>query len=122
MPNPILHHVTVEVHKSVAAECLNFYRGVLGLKHVISPIKQTAWFEQGIHLYWGGEPERIRYGEQPKAHHFAVVVGDQYEIVRGACQRINLFLEDATEYWGKKRCYIRDPMGNRIELMEGPPP
>lgn len=121
MHRPVLHHVTVEVDKMVVADCLNFYRDVLGLTHVVSPVRQTAWFEQGIHLYWGGDTERLRPGANPPAHHFAVVVGDKYEVVRGACQRLGLFLEDATEYWNKKRCYIRDPMGNRIELIEAAP-
>lgn len=116
---PVLHHVTVEIHPALADACKDFYRDVLGLTHGSSPIKDTEWFEQGLHLYWG---EAVTPNEgSVQARHFALVLADRYEQVRKECVSRGLFIQDVTPYWGCARCYVHDPAGNRVELMECAP-
>lgn len=116
---PRLHHVTVQVPPRLVGACLDFYRSVLGLHSVMTPIQKTAWFEQGIHLYWGDSD----YCEpiNPEPQHFALVLGDSYDKAVEICKKLGLFIEEGTSYWGSPRCYIKDPAGNRIEAMQSPP-
>lgn len=112
---PRLHHVTVQIEPHQLQACLEFYREILGLKSVHSMIQQTAWFEQGVHLYWGDK--NYDTPDTPLPHHFAVVVGDSYDYVVETCKKLNLFVGIGTNYWGSPRCYVRDPANNRVELM-----
>lgn len=119
MCRPVLHHVTVEVHPDLVPATQEFYSEVIGLSRVTSMIQHSMWFEQGVHLYWG--PQRGYQDEVPPPRHFALVVGAGYEGIRRRCKQMRLFLTDGTEYWGSRRCYVRDPAGNRVELMETAP-
>lgn len=116
---PRLHHVTVEVHPALVEACKDFYRDVLGLTHGASPVNNSEWFNEGLHLYWGAAIEAI--GEPIPARHFALVLEDRYELVRKTCRERGLLIQDGTPYWGCARCFVRDPAGNRIELMQCAP-
>lgn len=119
-----LHHATIEVPGAKALDCLKFYQEVLELTIIDSPVRNSAWFEEGIHLYWGGEiPESVL---QPSAgipaRHLALVVGEKYLDIWRKTHKLRLFISDGTRYWDSPRCYIADPAGNRIEIIKLAPP
>ena len=123
MPNPVLNHVTVEVHPDRVEGCLRFYRDVLGFTQVESKVENSAWFKEGVHLFWGeGIETSPDHNYAPPPRHFALEVGViNYDRIVGACIRRALFIAEGTAYWGCRRCFVRDPSNNRIEIMEWGP-
>lgn len=122
MQVPHLHHTTVEVPEHLLAACVAFYEGVLGLHKVDPPerLGGTVWFSEGIHLYYGTAARQFSLSKAP-AHHFALVMEDNYEEARRKCVVRGRHIADGTEYWGSRRCFVCDPADNRIELLERPP-
>jgi catechol 2,3-dioxygenase-like lactoylglutathione lyase family enzyme len=117
---PVLHHVTVEVPQELVSIVLDFYRDVLGLTHGSSPVSNSEWFEQGVHVYWGDDV--VLAPEPPAPRHFALVFGaDRYKEVHRQCKERGFLITDGTPYWGSPRCFVKDPAGNRVELMEWAP-
>jgi catechol 2,3-dioxygenase-like lactoylglutathione lyase family enzyme len=68
-----------------------------------------------IHLMRRDDPVRLPHG------HFAVVV-DHYDSTLGRLRAAGFEPEPRTEHWGAPRAFVRDPAGNRVELMSAPPP
>lgn len=105
-----LTHVNMRVDR--LAEAVKFYRDVMGLE----PIERRdatgrgAWFRLGdseVHLAEDATP-------QPRSQrHFAVEVADLAE-ARRSCQAASVEIdrEDTGRFW------IRDPAGNRIEIVQ----
>jgi glyoxylase I family protein len=105
-----LTHVNLRVER--LAEAVRFYREVMGLE----PIERRdatgrgAWFRLGgaeVHLAEDATP-------QPRSQrHFAVEVADLAEARRSVeAARVEIEKEDAGRFW------IRDPAGNRIEIVQ----
>jgi catechol 2,3-dioxygenase-like lactoylglutathione lyase family enzyme len=57
----------------------------------------------------------------PADGHTAVVVED-YEGVLAALRDGGFEPESRSEHWGAPRCFVRDPIGHRVEVMAAPPP
>jgi catechol 2,3-dioxygenase-like lactoylglutathione lyase family enzyme len=55
------------------------------------------------------------------AGHFAVVV-DDYDRTLERLRAAGFDPESRDEHWGAARAFVRDPAGNRVELMAAPPP
>ena len=53
--------------------------------------------------------------------HFAVVV-DDYDRTLERLRADGFEPEPREEHWGAPRSFVRDPAGNRVELMSAPPP
>jgi catechol 2,3-dioxygenase-like lactoylglutathione lyase family enzyme len=116
---PMLHHVTVECAPEEAEKCIRFYQD-LGLRVIRNSVKQSIWFREGVHVYWGVRTHP--HNGKPPANHLALVLGDQYEATRIRCRGDGHFIEDGTMYWGSRRCYLKDPANNRVEIIEFAPP
>jgi catechol 2,3-dioxygenase-like lactoylglutathione lyase family enzyme len=115
-----LQHVSVEVEPEKIAACVAFYE-LLGFRPVDPPAslaKRAAWVERGgtqIHLMRRDDPVRLPAG------HLAVVVAD-YERTLDRLRAEGFGPEARDEHWGAPRSFVRDPAGNRVELMSAPPP
>lgn len=107
-----LTHVNLRVAK--LDEAVRFYVDVMGL----TPIERRdaggkgAWFKLGdteVHLAEDADP-------QPRSkRHFAVEVADLAEARRTADRhRAEIDKEEAGRFW------MRDPSGNRIEVVQAP--
>ena len=55
------------------------------------------------------------------AGHLAVVV-DDYDRTLERLRADGFEPEPRQEHWGAPRSFVRDPAGNRVELMSAPPP
>ena len=103
-------HVNLRVEK--LDEAVGLYTGVMGLSPIPrrDPGGRGAWFELGsveIHLAEDATP-------QPRSRrHFAVEVADLEQARRHALLHgVEIDQEDAGRFW------MRDPSGNRIEVVQ----
>jgi catechol 2,3-dioxygenase-like lactoylglutathione lyase family enzyme len=114
-----LQHVSVEVEPGQVAACVAFYE-LLGFRPVDPPpslADRAAWVERAgtqIHLMRRDDPVHLPAG------HFAVVV-DDYEPTLDRLREAGFDPEPRQEHWGAPRSFVRDPAGNRVELMAAPP-
>lgn len=108
-------HVNVTAPEDLEEETVSWYESCLGLERITKPEgtrERGGWFkagEQQIHV-------SIDQHNPHQAAHFAVVVSDFDEIVN-RLRDANCHIEQARPIPGRKRCFTRDPAGNRIELM-----
>ncbi|MBI1211043.1 MAG: glyoxalase [Alphaproteobacteria bacterium] len=109
-------HVNVAVPRAREAEVLRFYREVLGLLEIPKPVELRsrggAWFEAGnaqIHV-------SLEDLEVPQSRrHFCILV-DNLDAARHAMKRHHVAIEEGGTAEGLTRFFIRDPVGNRIEI------
>ena len=99
--------------------CVAFY-GLLGFEPVEPPpslADRAAWVQGGatqVHLMFIDEPATLHQG------HIAVGL-DAYDEALDRLAEPGHEPEPRTEHWGSPRAYVRDPAGNRVELMAFPP-
>jgi catechol 2,3-dioxygenase-like lactoylglutathione lyase family enzyme len=105
-----LTHVNLRVER--LSEAVRFYRDVLGLEAIErqDASGRGAWFrlgEQEVHLTEDATP-------QPRSRrHFAVEVADLGDARRSAqAGGAEIDQEEAGRFW------VRDPSGNRIEIVQ----
>ncbi len=114
----MIHHVTREVDPSVVEPCVGFY-GLLGFTQVAAPpslAPRAIWLQRGpTQLHLLRSP-----GAAPAAGHIAVVL-DDYEATTAQLTHAGHDVEPRRQHWGSPRAYVRDPAGNLVELMAGPP-
>ena len=112
-----LNHVALIVDDLEKADA--FYSGLLRLPHVERPPEVQAsgpgiWYQLGdvkLHLYTAPEPPH------KSARHFSIEVDDLDDLIRKA-RDAGYEVEDVFRFGEfKRRKYIRDPFGNRVELM-----
>ena len=94
-----------------------FYRGVLQLAEIPPPTTfefVVLWFRVGrqtVHLIQKPEAEPI------SPRHFALQVRDA-AAARSHCRQFGVAIEETIVIPGADRFFIRDPDGNRIELIQ----
>jgi catechol 2,3-dioxygenase-like lactoylglutathione lyase family enzyme len=116
----MLQHVSLEVRPEQVGECVAFWR-LLGFEPVDPPPTlrdRAAWLESGqtqVHLMHVDDPVA-----PPQGH--AAVVAPDYERVLDELRRAGFEPEPRREHWGAPRCFVRDPVGHRVEVMAAPPP
>lgn len=107
-------HVNVEVTDLERA--LAFYRlfGLEEIERAGTPNRAGAWLRFGdgreLHLSIGPAKPSSR-------NHFAILVED-LEVARDAFTRAGAPFESEREIPGLARFFVRDPDGNRIEVVE----
>jgi catechol 2,3-dioxygenase-like lactoylglutathione lyase family enzyme len=110
-----LDHVTVIV--TDVERSRQFYRDVLGLREVPPPYTfdfVVLWFDLGgqfLHLLHKPQPDLI------SPRHFALGVTDAIA-ARDRCRRHGLTIDETVRIPNADRFFIRDPDGNRIELIQ----
>ncbi|MCA1823277.1 MAG: VOC family protein [Mycobacteriales bacterium] len=114
-----LQHVNVVVPPGRTADLVAFYVDVLALQQVPKPAAldpRGAWFQLGagtqIHV-----SERDDAGGGSRDAHFALVVDDFADVVR-RITAAGAPWEDGPQIFGGGRGFTRDPLGNRIEVLE----
>jgi len=99
-------------------EARRFYGSVLGLREVVKPPELASrggcWFAApGVAVHVGVEPD---FTPLAKAHP-ALLVGD-LDAARTALAAAGVAVAEDDSGLAVARCYIRDPFGNRIELVD----
>jgi catechol 2,3-dioxygenase-like lactoylglutathione lyase family enzyme len=120
MPVIGLDHVQVAAPRLPDTEkrARAFYGGVLGLREIEKPDalkpKGGVWFSMGMgELHVGIEEP---FSPARKAHPALLVSG--LEELKRRISEMGYEISEAEEIPGVQRCYVYDPFGNRIELME----
>ncbi|MEV0584193.1 VOC family protein [Nonomuraea sp. NPDC050310] len=108
------HHVLLAAPAGSEPRLREFYAGILGLTEVPKPPELAkrggVWFRgPGVELHLG-----IEEGfEPPQKAHFAFLVDNLDELA----QLIPGAIPDDL-FPGYRRIYVKDPVGNRIELLQ----
>jgi catechol 2,3-dioxygenase-like lactoylglutathione lyase family enzyme len=113
-----IDHVQLAMPPGGEDKARAFYAGVLGLDEIPKPegvLKLGgAWFtNRKVELHVGAE-ENFRPAR--KAHPALVV--DDLDAVLDAARRFGSEVVDALQLPGRRRGFVHDPFGNRIELIE----
>ena len=116
-----IDHVQLAMPKGPEAEVAaeDFYSGLLGLERLPKPeplaSRGGCWFSNGAVVLHLGVEEDFRAAR--KAHP-ALVVHD-LDALAAALEAAKLEVRPDHELPGVQRCYVDDPFGNRIELIDG---
>jgi catechol 2,3-dioxygenase-like lactoylglutathione lyase family enzyme len=113
-----IEHVQLAMPVGSEDEARGFYSGPLGLPEVPKPAELAArggcWFEApGVKLHLGVEPE---FRAAKKAHPGLLV--DDLAAMIARLEAAGLAVSRAEQFDGRARCYVCDPFGNRIELIQ----
>jgi catechol 2,3-dioxygenase-like lactoylglutathione lyase family enzyme len=113
-----IHHVQLAMPDGEEADAIRFYGETLGLTQVPKPEELSprggVWFVSGdleVHL---GVEDRFR--PAVKAHPAFLVTG--LGKIRARIEEAGYKISDTVQIEGFDRVYVRDPFGNRLELIE----
>lgn len=114
-----LHHVQLAMPRGEEEAAVKFYGYLLGLEQVTKPPELAprggVWFRaRDVELHLG-----VEEGFRPafKAHPALMVEGLEQLLARLDAAGVRI-VEDEVQLEGFRRVYVRDPFGNRIELIE----
>jgi catechol 2,3-dioxygenase-like lactoylglutathione lyase family enzyme len=114
-----LHHVNIVVPPGETAQLVGFYTDVLGLQQVDKPRDGTtaggAWFDinDANQLHISERTDAVMHSDL----HFGLVV-DDFDAVLERLAAAGAPWSAAADLFGGRRGSTRDPLGNRIELLE----
>lgn len=113
-----VHHLQLAMPAGQEADAERFYAGALGMERVPKPAHLAArggcWFRaDGLELHLGVE-EGFR--ASAKAHPALRVQG--LDALRSSLEATGAEVTEDARLAGHDRCYVRDPFGNRLELIE----
>jgi len=117
----VIDHVGFEMTPAQAEDCAGFYE-LLGFERVEPPGglgARSVWLARGgtsIHLVHSDRSGVPLASGGGTGGHIALVV-ESYEAVVGMLRAAGVEVDERAEYWGSPRCYLRDPAGNKLELM-----
>ena len=112
------HHVNVVVPPGRTDDVVPFYVDVLGLRRVPKPThgvdQSGAWFDiddsTQLHV-------SERDGDVHPQSHFGLVV-DDFDATLRRLRDAGAPWEDQADIFGGRRGFTRDPVGNRVEILE----
>jgi catechol 2,3-dioxygenase-like lactoylglutathione lyase family enzyme len=113
-----LHHVQLAAPVGSEGVLRSFYAGILGMTEVPKPpqlaARGGAWFRAGaLELHLGVEDD---FRPARKAHPGLLVDDLRAFAEHLAGHGVDVVWDD--RFPGFRRCYVSDPHGNRIELLE----
>lgn len=113
-----IDHVQLSIPEGGEGEARQFYGAVLGLREVVKPTELAGrggcWFAGlGVAIHLGIEPD---FRPLARAHP-ALLVRD-LEAAREALATAGVTIEEDDSGLPVRRCYVHDPFGNRIELVD----
>jgi catechol 2,3-dioxygenase-like lactoylglutathione lyase family enzyme len=114
-----LEHVQLAIPAGAEGRCDEFYVGLLGFRVLEKPPILAArggrWYQRdGAIVHLGVDPH---FTPATKAHP-ALVVDDYDELVARLAEAGVASRPDDT-IPGRRRCHVDDPVGNRVELIDG---
>jgi catechol 2,3-dioxygenase-like lactoylglutathione lyase family enzyme len=113
-----LHHVQLSAPRGSEDVLRDFYGGLLGMVEVAKPpvlaARGGAWFRSGaLELHLGIEDD---FRPARKAHPGLLV--EDLDALSDRLLAAGVELEWDDNFPGYRRCYVHDPHGNRLELLE----
>jgi catechol 2,3-dioxygenase-like lactoylglutathione lyase family enzyme len=114
-----LHHVNIVVHPGETNQLVGFYTDVLGLRRVDKPAEGTtpggAWFDisDRNQLHISERTDAVMHDDM----HFGLVV-DDFDAMLERLAAAGAPWKPQADLFGGRRGSTRDPLGNRIELLE----
>lgn len=114
-----IHHVQLAMPPGEENAGRAFYGDLLGLDEVPKPAalapRGGLWFRRGaLEVHLG--VEREDFTPARKAHPAFLVAG--LDELRDRLERAGYWIDDDVDLEGYRRFHVRDPFGNRIELLE----
>jgi len=116
---PTLHHVNIVVKPGQTAEITGFYEKVLGLRATTKPAEGTtaggAWFDIDgtTQLHISERADAVMHDDM----HFGLVV-DDFDATMARLAGAGAEWNEQADLFGGRRGSTRDPLGNRVELLE----
>lgn len=118
----VLDHVQITVPADREAEAVAFYGGLLALPEIPQPDAQAAaggaWYDAGgaqIHL----KPDATTRDEHRRSKRHAALRVSDLDAVEALLRAAGAeFLPDSRPIPGVRRLFVRDPGGNRLELVQ----
>jgi Predicted dioxygenase of extradiol dioxygenase family len=113
-----IDHVQLSMPVGGEDEARAFYGGVLGVREVSKPKalagRGGAWFAgRSVAIHLGVEAD---FRPASKAHPAFLV--DDLAIVRERLTQAGVAIDEDDSGLPVRRCYVHDPFGNRIELVD----
>jgi len=113
-----LDHVQLAMPAGQEDRAREFYRGILGLTEIAKPPRLAkrggVWFAGAdLQLHLGVEQD---FRPAKKAHPALVV--EQLDALIERCREAGIEVLPDEPLEGRRRVFIQDPFGNRIELIE----
>jgi catechol 2,3-dioxygenase-like lactoylglutathione lyase family enzyme len=113
-----IHHVQLAMPEGDEEDAVRFYADTLGLDQVPKPEELSpgggVWFKSGaLEVHLGVEHQ---FRPAVKAHPAILVLG--LEKLRARIEEAGYKISDTVQIEGYDRVYVRDPFGNRLELIE----
>lgn len=113
-----LDHIQVAIPPGGEDQARRFYGGALGLEELPKPPELAA---RGG-LWYGCGPQQLHLGVErefrpARKAHPALLVDGLAELVR-ALGESGCEVRPGEELPGVRRCFVDDPFGNRVELLE----
>ena len=114
-----IEHVQLAIPPGGEDAARAFYAGLLGMPERTKPPELAArggcWFEgPGVKVHLGVEAD---FRAAQKAHP-ALLVDDLPALIKALlASDVTVSADDPAD--GRARCYVSDPFGNRIELLQG---
>ncbi len=114
-----LHHVQLAMPPDEEEAAVRFYGAILGMEQIPRPELLSpaggVWFRRGdLEVHLGVEETAFRPAD--KAHPAFLVQG--LETLRERIEAAGYRVTDTVQIEGFQRVYVRDPFGNRVELIE----
>jgi catechol 2,3-dioxygenase-like lactoylglutathione lyase family enzyme len=111
-------HVQLSMPPGGEDAARRFYGAALGLREVAKPAALASrggcWFAgPGVAIHLGAEP-----GFRPLAKAHPALLVDDLAAARETLAAAGVGVEEDDSGLGLRRCYVRDPFGNRIELVD----
>ena len=113
-----VHHVQLAMPSGQEEATERFYGGTLGMERIPKPAHLTrrggCWFRvDGLELHLG-----VEEGFRPSAKAHPAVRVEGLTALRRALETAGTDVTEDSQLAGHDRCYVRDPFGNRLELIE----
>ena len=118
-PPFVLDHVQFAIPANGEDIARRFYVDILGFEEVVKPPELASrggvWFRSGsVNVHLGVDSNFV---PARKAHPALRCAG--YDALLHRLAEIEVpVMEDPLPFEGKRHCYVADPFGNRIELIE----
>lgn len=114
-----IDHVQLAIPAGGEDAARAFYAGVLGFEETLKPQELAkrggAWFGAGsVRIHLGVDPNFV---PAKKAHVALRCAGYDELAVRVAAAGATV-QDDSLPFEGKRHCYVFDPFGNRLEIIE----